>query len=193
MKLILSSCDFRNEKSKQVILENLGKPIEKCKVLFIPNEKANIRRIKNKKYLPRLLEAGFSEENIAVFNYYDSEKFFGLSFDVVYVSGGNTFGTFERLKECNFTEEIMKLVKNGAVYIGGSAGAHIACPDFSHVSKYDENNTALTDFKGLGLFDGYLICHFTEDRRQDFENLQKQYKKVYALTDEDALVYEDNE
>ena len=193
MKLILSSCDFRNEKSKQVILENLGKPIEECKVLFIPNEKANIRRIKNKKYLPRLLEAGFSEDNIMVFNYYDSEKFFGLNFDAVYVSGGNTFGTFERLKECNFTEEIVKLVKNGAVYIGGSAGAHIACPDFSHVSKYDENNTALTDFKGLGLFDGYLICHFTEERRQDFENLQKKYEKVYALTDEDALVYEDND
>ena len=191
MKLILSSCDFRNEKSKQVILENLGKPIEECKVLFIPNEKANIRRIKNKKYLPRLLEAGFSEENITVFNYYDSEKFFGLTVDAVYVSGGNTFGTFERLKECNFTEEIVKLVKNGAVYIGGSAGAHIACPDFSHVSKYDENNTSLTDFKGLGLFVGYLICHFTEDRRQDFENLQKQYKKVYALTDEDVLVYEE--
>lgn len=190
MKLILSSCDFRNEKSKQVIIENLGKPIEECRVLFIPNEKANIRRIKNKKYLPRLLEAGFSEENITVFNYYDSEKFFGLNFDAVYIGGGNTFGTFGRLKECGFTEEIVRLVKNGAVYIGGSAGAHIACPDFSHVSKYDENNTSLTDFKGLNLFDGYLICHFTEDRREYFETLKKQHKKVLALTDEDAICYE---
>lgn len=192
MKLILSSCDFRNEKSKQVIIENLGKPIEECRVLFIPNEKANIRRIKNKKYLPRLLEAGFSEENITVFNYYDSEKFFGLNFDAVYIGGGNTFGTFERLKECGFTEEIVRLVKNGAVYIGGSAGAHIACPDFSHVSKYDENNTSLTDFKGLNLFDGYLICHFTEDRREYFETLKKRHKKVLALTDEDAICYEKN-
>lgn len=192
MKLILSSCDFKNEKSKQVIIENLGMPISKCRVLFIPNEKANIRRIKNKKYLPRLLEAGFAEENISVFNYYAPDGFFGLSFDAVYVSGGNTFGTFERLKECGFTDEIVRLVKNGAVYIGGSAGAHIACPDFSHVSKYDENNTSLTDFKGLNLFDGYLICHFTEERRQDFETLKAQKKKAFALTDEDAIVIEND-
>lgn len=190
MKLILSSCDFKNEKFKQVILENLGMPIEDCKVLFIPNEKANIRRIKNKKYIPRLLEAGFSEENISVFNYYDCEPFFGRNFDAVYIGGGNTFGTFERLLECNFTEEIVRMVKNGAVYIGGSAGAHIACPDFSHVSKYDKNNTSLTEFKGLNLFDGYLICHFTEDRREYFEELKKHHKKVLALTDEDAIVYE---
>ena len=190
MKLILSSCDFKNEKSKQVILENLGMPIEDCKVLFIPNEKANIRRIKNKKYIPRLLEAGFSEENISVFNYYDSEPFFGLDFDAVYIGGGNTFGTFERLLESNFTDEIVRMVKNGVVYIGGSAGAHIACPDFSHVSKYDENNTSLTEFKGLNLFVGNLLCHFTEDRREYFEELKKHHKKVLALTDEDAFCYE---
>ena len=40
MKLILSSCDFRNEKSKRTILDNLSKPIDQCKLLFIPNEKA---------------------------------------------------------------------------------------------------------------------------------------------------------
>lgn len=40
MKLILSSCDFRNEKSKKTIIDNLSKPIEQCKLLFFPNEKA---------------------------------------------------------------------------------------------------------------------------------------------------------
>ena len=32
MKLILSSCDFRNEKSQQVIMDNLPYPINKCTV-----------------------------------------------------------------------------------------------------------------------------------------------------------------
>ena len=36
MKLILSSCDFRNEKSKKTIIDNLSKPIDQCKLLFIP-------------------------------------------------------------------------------------------------------------------------------------------------------------
>ena len=35
MKLILSSCDFRNEKSKKTILNNLSKPVDQCKLLFI--------------------------------------------------------------------------------------------------------------------------------------------------------------
>lgn len=38
MKLILSSCDVGNPASKQVILENLEKPIDRCKVWFFPNE-----------------------------------------------------------------------------------------------------------------------------------------------------------
>ena len=48
MKLILSSCDFRNEKSRDVILTNLPKPIEQCRLLFIPNEKATFEAIRNK-------------------------------------------------------------------------------------------------------------------------------------------------
>ena len=34
MKLILSSCDFRNDKARNTIIENLNKPIEECKLLF---------------------------------------------------------------------------------------------------------------------------------------------------------------
>ena len=42
MKLILSSCDFLNEKSKKRILNNIDKSIEKVRVLFIPNKLFNI-------------------------------------------------------------------------------------------------------------------------------------------------------
>ena len=40
MKLILSSSDFINENSKQVILDNIDNELSNNKVLFIPNEKA---------------------------------------------------------------------------------------------------------------------------------------------------------
>ena len=45
MKLILSSCDFRNEKSQKVIMDNLPYSIDKCRLLFIPNEKATAEAI----------------------------------------------------------------------------------------------------------------------------------------------------
>ena len=46
MKLILSSCDFQNDNSKKLILENLDREISECKVLYIPNEKATSEKIR---------------------------------------------------------------------------------------------------------------------------------------------------
>lgn len=40
MKLILSSCDFSNDESREVIYQNLPKPIEDCRLLYIPNDRA---------------------------------------------------------------------------------------------------------------------------------------------------------
>lgn len=59
MKLILSSCDFRNEHSRQVILENLPKPLSECHFLFIPNEKATSDKVTGGKYHARMAELGF--------------------------------------------------------------------------------------------------------------------------------------
>ncbi len=73
MKLILSSCDFRNENSKNVILNNLPKPIDKCRLLFIPNEVTVTLKIveqKERDILFNPLEKYFYE-----FSQYDGGKF----------------------------------------------------------------------------------------------------------------------
>ena len=55
-----------------------------------------------------------------------------------------------------------------------------------------ENIVGLTDYSGLGLFDGVLICHYTDSRKYDFEQLSQYSEfKAYALTDEDSIVYEE--
>lgn len=102
MKLILSSCDFRNEKSKKAILNNLSKPIDQCKLLFIPNEKATQEAIHSEKYFLRMQEFGFARDNISVFDYYNEQQFINLDLDVIYISGGNTFATLKRIKDCGF-------------------------------------------------------------------------------------------
>ena len=51
MKMILSSCDFINAKSKKTILNNINKRLDACKVLFIPNEKATKEKINSNKYI----------------------------------------------------------------------------------------------------------------------------------------------
>lgn len=46
-KLILSSCDFRNAESAKCIYDNINMAIDKCKVLYFPNEKATEEQIKS--------------------------------------------------------------------------------------------------------------------------------------------------
>ena len=191
MKLILSSCDFHNPCSRQCILDNLDKPLDRCRVLFVPNETASRKAIHSGKFHQRLHELGFSEKNITVLDYYEAERYADLDIDLLYVSGGNTFQIIHRLRKHHFDEAIVQYVKQGVTYIGGSAGAHIVSKDISHVLAYDTNPNGITDFRGLALFNGILICHFCEERRPHYEELRaKNRYPVYPLTNDDSLVIE---
>lgn len=190
MRLILSSSDFGNPKSKDVILRNLKKPIFECKVLFFPNEKATRESILGAKYYNWMVGRGFSRENVYIFDHEDPENFFDLDIDCIHVSGGNTFETLNRLRACGADKAIIEYVKKrGVIYIGGSAGAHIVTQNIRHLLPFDENSCGMTDFDGLKLFDGILFCHYTEERKPYYEQavLENKYK-VYALTDEDSMV-----
>lgn len=189
MKMILSSCDFRNDKSNKAIMDNLPKSIDKCKLLFIPNEKATYEQIHSDKFVLRMQEFGFIKENITIFDYYNPEQYKHLDIDVLYISGGNTLKTLQRIRNANFDKDIINYINNGVTYIGGSAGAHIVTKDVSHVSKYDEVPEDMEDFSGLGLFDGILICHYKLEREEHKKQLESEGKyKVYTLTDDEYLI-----
>lgn len=189
MRLILSSCDFSNETSRQCILDNLPLPIGQCRVLFIPNEKATLEKIRGGKYHHRLEGYGFSKENIYVFDETRVYDFVGLPIDAIYVSGGNSFMTLQKLRACGFDREIVRYIQSGIFYIGGSAGAHLVTKSIEHIALYDDVPPDMTDFSGLGLFDGILICHDTPARRSHFEQLTAEGKyKVFRMTDEESIV-----
>ena len=192
MKLILSSCDFGNPTSARFIIDNLCKPISDCKVLYFPNEKVNPEKIKSGKYEARVAAFGFQKKNIYVANYFDPTPFFNLDIDVIYISGGNTFGTLKLIRDAGFDKAIVDYVHRGAIYIGGSAGAHIATADVAHIAKYDRDTFGLTDFAGLGLYNGILVCHYTKDRKADFYALNSFSKyRVIALSDDQSIFIQD--
>lgn len=192
MKLILSSSDFGNPISAQFIKDNLGKPMEECRVLYFPNEKATEERINSNKYYDRVSALGFQRQNITVFNYYDPVGYDSLEIDAIYISGGNTYGTIDRIREAKADMLIKKYVKNGAVYIGGSAGAHIACANISHVKRYDTNTFNVKDMRGLELYTGILICHYNKDREAHFLELKETSPfRVTALNDGESILVED--
>ena len=191
-KILLSSCDFRNGESAKCIYDNLPHLIGQCKVLYFPNEKATEEAIKSKKFYQRLSEFGFSQENIYVFNYFSPAEFdANTHIDVIYISGGNTFGTLKRIRESRAEKVILDCLSRGAMYIGGSAGAHIASRSIQHVAKYDVDTSGLTDFSGLRLFDGILICHYSDLREQDYMALiEAGEQNIIKLRDQDFIVFE---
>lgn len=191
-KIILSSCDFRNDKSAKWICENLPYPIYQCRVLYFPNEKATKESINSNKYYNRLSEFGFRKENIYVFNYFSPSDFDTSNIiDVIYISGGNTFGTLKRIRESGADKIILDYVSRGVMYIGGSAGAHIASRSIEHVAKYDVETFGLTNFSGLNLFNGIIICHYSEFREKDYLALiEKGEQTIVKLRDSDYITFE---
>ena len=191
-KIILSSCDFRNIESAKGIYDNLPAPIQQCKVLYFPNEKATEDAIKSQKFHSRLSEFGFEKNNIYVYNYFSPAEFdTNNHVDIIYISGGNTFGTLKRIQESKADKIIFYYLSRGATYIGGSAGAHIASRSIQHVSKYDIETFGLTNYSGLNLFDGILICHYTESRKEDYKTLIEQGEKnVIKLRDQDFIIFD---
>ncbi len=155
--LILSSCDFRNDNAKRIIIDNLPKDIGDCRVLFIPNEKATHESIINGKYHRRLKKFVFRADNATVFEHTCPDAFRNLDIALIYISGGNTFTTLQKLRDTDFDKDIVRYVQNGVTYIGGSAGAHMASRDIAHVAAFDDVPYGMTDFSGLGLFDDVLI------------------------------------
>lgn len=200
MKLILSSCDFDNKNSRNRIIENINKPLNKCKVLFIPNEKATKEKIYSDKYYKRLELKGFIKTNIYIFDEEKVNDFKNLDIDIIYVSGGNTFYTLNKIKKSSFDKEIINYIKKGVIYIGGSCGAHIVSKNIEHLNAFDENYCNLIDYNGLNLLDGIIIPHCESDeynnelREEVYTRLIKENKyKVYKLTNDETLLVTDKE
>ena len=188
MRLILSSRDFGGEASRSVILRQLSKPLQTCRTLFVPNEKATHERIAGGLYHARLEKFGFDPALVTVFDEASDTDYASLPLDLIYISGGNTFATQDKLRKTGLDRIIENYVRQGVIYIGGSAGAHVATQDVSHVLEVDENAVGLSDFQALGLLNGVLICHYTEARRPWLERARMGRYPVYALTDDDTLV-----
>ncbi len=165
-------------------------------MLYLPNEKATAERIASGIYTARVASFGFSAEAVTVFDDTVPERFLGLQPDVIYVSGGNTLLMLEKLRRAGFLEPLRNYVKNGALWIGGSAGAHLCSPDIAHVRAFDGYDTGVTVFDALGLWRGKLVCHMSGERAAVLETLQKQANgayPVYALFEHDVLWIDGND
>ena len=83
--------------------------------------------------------------------------------DYIFISGGNTFYLLQELKNTGTDKLIRKLIDDGKVYIGSSAGTVILAPDIRYIEKMDDATKAdsLTDYTALNVVDFYPLPHHT--------------------------------
>ena len=81
-----------------------------------------------------------------------------------------------------------------SIYIGCSAGAAIAGVSVEEIKDFDKNNVGMTDFSGLGLFDGIIIPHYTKKELKRYISnsygIEDKYKSILSVSNEKSLVME---
>jgi len=189
--LILTSTGFFNKKIADVFLKELNKAPQLAKVAFVPTASRTPHELKYiESSKEELFELGIKPENLVIFNLDKKVIATDLDgFDVLYVCGGNTFYLMKKINETGFDKTIKAFVKKGGLYVGVSAGSVVAGPVIKIALPFDENDSNLTNFDGLGLVDVIISPHYIENDKAIIENYAKSSAcKVIALTDSQALL-----
>lgn len=129
------------------------------------------------------------------------------NYSCIFIGGGNTYKLLKGMKETDTFNKLINYINNGGIIFGGSAGAVIFGKDIDIISKMDKNDVNLVDTKGFNMIDGYsFFPHYTnkksklteEENKQRFEmftnsiiEFSKRIGKVYALPEEDTMIYID--
>lgn len=127
-RLLLTSAGFENPVVLKAFIELLGKEPRKAGALFIPTAAIDEDA---RAVLPKcrgdLLNAGFPEENITVYDLDRPMTEEELSrYDAVYFCGGSTEYLLERVRASGFAEVLDRALEKGLLYVGVSAGSIIA-------------------------------------------------------------------
>lgn len=105
----------------------------------------------------------FSEYDITGKTKQDLDTAF-KNYDMVYVTGGNTFYLMQQMRSSGFKEAISKKLEEGATYFGTSAGASVACPDIDYMKDMDDASQGdAENTKGLNLVDFLILPHAEEN------------------------------
>jgi dipeptidase E len=195
MKLFLTSSGLVNKKLSDFFVSILPKEPKGCAVLMAAYDQTGEDTEHTAAALEELKEIGIS--NLAIFNLAD-EKFgkAEIKFDVIYVSGGNTFAILDRMKKTGFFDFVKKAVGEETIYAGISAGSVIAGKSIEIAgwgSEGDENEIGLTDLSGLGFTDIAIYPHFWDEEKEEVDQFKKKAGyPVIEITDDQA-VYIDGE
>ncbi len=185
---------------KEEIISLLQRPIYNTSVAFISTASKTEEDIEYLKrdWITMKEELGFNVEEVDIDGKSESEvmKLLQLK-DIIFVEGGNTFYLLKAMRKCNFEKIIRKLLKQGKVYIGVSAGSIVAGKTIKTAEwKHEINKFGISDFKGLNLVPFDIFVHYKPEHAEIIKKKipwKWQRKKLKILTDEQAILVQGKE
>lgn len=149
-----------------------------------------------------LEEAGFKVSEYTITSKNEAELRKDLaSFDIVYVSGGNTFYFLEKAQESGFINVVKDFVlKDEKIYMGTSAGSIVAGPDIYPVVGLDDASKApnLKEYEGFDLVDFVIMPHWGSENFKDrymntfMKTNYNNKNKIIPLNDNQYVLVKDN-
>lgn len=179
---------------KEEIVKLLQKPAYDITVAFITTAaKAEEDVDFVKKDYRAMKDLGF---NIEEFDIEGKREFEVMNFlkikDIIFVEGGNTFYLMNSMRKCNFERIIRRLLKEGIVYIGSSAGSVVAGKTIQTSYWKEKDIAPPKNLKGLNLVPYDIFVHYTPEYndviKDKIKNPKKRAKNLRILTDQQALI-----
>lgn len=196
-KLFLTSAGLPKE-TRDIFLEFFGKDPKGSKVAFIPTASDPEE---NKSYLERdkkvLKEIGFEIKEVDLKNENEQSLLEKISdCDIIFVEGGNTYYLLDHVRKSGFNKALNKLLDQGKIYVGVSAGSYIACATieaagWKHTDP-DRNVVNLKDLTALKLVPFIITAHYNREKYRVAvkDGAAKSKYPVVALYDTQAIKVE---
>lgn len=105
------------------------------------------------------------------------------SFEVIYVTGGNSFYLLDVIKKSGFDKLLPSLLEKGIMYLGESAGAIVLGPTIEPTKHIDfPEYSNLTDYSGLGFYDFIFLPHSDVEKYiPKIKLVEETYSKDFVL------------
>ena len=200
MKLYLSSYRIPETSALEDLLE---KPLSKTSVALIPNAKdyyaERAWNYKVQSYVGYFASLGMSVDVVDLRDFSESESLGNAlkKYDMIWAAGGNTFCLRYEMKRSGFEKCIHKLLAEGRVYGGDSAGAIVAGVSLRGIEEADEPEFAPEVIhEGMGLVPHMILPHIGNP---EFAGAMEQAKAVNSehstieLTDAQAAVFDSDD
>lgn len=196
--LILTSAGFKTPQLQEDLLKILPQKPTDLKLAFITTaSKVEENRDFVERDRKNLTDIGFQIEEVDIEgkNQNQLTELLGQK-DIIFVEGGNTFYLLKRVKESGFDFVIKKLIAQGKIYVGVSAGTYIACPTVEMATWTERgarDGFGVVDFSALNLVPFLISVHFNREKYRTGleEKIANTSYPVKIISDDQALLVQD--